>query len=69
MSVRDKIKTRLDALETGLREGRHIAEDEGRSEMTALLGSVAKFYSVMEDDDRDFVTSARMAIQERLPWK
>ena len=69
MSVRNKIKTRLDALETGLREGRHLADVEGRSEMTALLGGVSKFYSVMGDDDRDFVISARMAIQERLPWK
>lgn len=68
MSVSDKITARLDALEAGLREGKHLAGVEGRSEMTALLSNVAKFYSAMDDGERDFVTSARMAIEERLAW-
>lgn len=69
MSVRDKIRERLDALEFGLKEGRHLRDAEGQSEMADLAASVAKFYTVLDDGDRDFVNTARHAISGKISWK
>lgn len=68
MKLQEKIKIRLDGLEEGLRAGKHLAGEEGQAEMASLLSSVAKFFSAMTDEERDFVNSARLAIKEESPW-
>lgn len=68
MNVRDKIKERLDQVEVELQAGRHLAGAEGQSEMVTLLNSASKFFTVMDDGERDFVNSARIVIEEGTPW-
>lgn len=68
MSLPEKIKSRLDGLEEGLRAGKHLAGDEGQAEMASLLSNVAKFYSALDDGERDFVNAARLAVEDKLPW-
>lgn len=68
MNLREKIAHRLDELEAGLRAERHLAGEEGQAGMASLLSSVAKFYSVLSDEERDFVHGARMAIDAKVSW-
>lgn len=67
MNLREKIVSRLDDLEAGLRSGRHLGA-EGRAEMTTLLVSIAKLFSALDDGEREFVGAARLAIEDALPW-
>lgn len=69
MNLRDKISTRFQELEIKLRSGRHLAGDEGRAEMVTLLSSIAKFTSALDDDERDFVNAARLAIEKAVTWR
>lgn len=68
MNLREKIVSRLDDLEAGLRSGRHLAGHEGHAEMTTLLISIAKLFSALDDGEREFVGAARLAIGDALPW-
>ncbi|MFC3205636.1 hypothetical protein [Aquamicrobium soli] len=69
MNIKDRIKARLDDLESGLREGRHQASDEERAQMEQLLANVSIFFSTLSEEDRDFLNAARYAIEGGLEWK
>lgn len=69
MNIKDKIKARLDDLESGLREGRHLASDEERAQMEHVVASISKFFSTLSEEDRDFLNAARYAIEDGLEWK
>jgi hypothetical protein len=59
--IRDRIEARFDELEA-LVKARNYAEAE------ELIPSIAKFTSVLTDEQRDFLGSARLAIAEKLDW-
>lgn len=67
MKGRDKVKTRLDALEKSLIEGRRLGVEKGGIE--DIVDSVSKFFSIMSYEDRDFLNAARHAIEDGLEWK
>jgi hypothetical protein len=69
MNVREKIKSRLDDLESDLRAGKHLSGDKSRAEIEVLLFSISKFVGVLKDSDRDFIMVARHAISHEIPWK
>ena len=69
MNVREKIKARLDTLEVDLKAGKHLASDEGKAEVEALCESASKFFSVLSDEDRDFINAARLAIDSNMAWE
>ena len=58
---KEKIEARLDELEA-LMKTRNYAEAE------ELLPSIAKFTSVLTEEQRDFLGAARLAIAENLDW-
>jgi hypothetical protein len=60
-AIRQKIEARLDELEALLRD-RNYAEAEN------LLPSIAKFTSVLTEEQRDFLNAVRFAIAENLDW-
>lgn len=66
MTVLEKIETRMDALEAALKAGRHLSEPD---EVTDLIYSISKFWSVLDDEQRDFLNAARYAVEEEIPWK
>lgn len=68
MNVKEKIIARLVALESDLKAGKHLKSEEAKAEVESLLESAAKFYSALSDEDRDFVSAARHAIESGLPW-
>ena len=59
--IRAKIEARLDELEA-LMNARNYAEAE------ELIPGIAKFTTVLTEEQRDFLGAARVAIAENLDW-
>ena len=66
--LREKIKDRLDRLQAALREDRHIGNDDQQQEMQELISSVAKFWQILSDEERDFVHASRYAVERQIVW-
>ena len=60
-AIREKIEARLDELEA-LMKARNYAEAE------ELIPSIAKFTSVLTEEQRDLLGSAKYAIAENMDW-
>ena len=60
-SIRDRVEARFDELEAFMRAGNYAEAEE-------LIRSIAKFTSVLTEEQRDFLGAARLAIAENLDW-
>lgn len=68
-AIMDKIEQRLDRLETILKEGRHLTEtQEGLAEANEIIEGLSKYWSVMSDEQTDFVRGAEHMIETRTCW-
>jgi len=65
-TIRAKIEARLDALEESLQRQDHLADPVTALE---LIGSISKFYSVLTEEQKDFIQCARWAISEKKEWE
>ncbi len=65
-TIRQRIEERLNLLESMLTSQNHISDP---SEVLDALASVSKFYSVLSEEQREFVQAARWAIEEQRKWK
>jgi hypothetical protein len=65
-TIRQRIEERLNLLESMLTAQRHISDP---SEVLDALDSVFKFYSVLSEEQREFVQAARWAVEEQREWK
>ncbi|KIN75683.1 hypothetical protein [Sulfitobacter mediterraneus] len=65
MKIHDKIERRLDALEFALKNQEHISEPD---KVLEIIASITKFWTVLGDEDRDYVNAARFALEEQRPW-
>jgi hypothetical protein len=65
-SIRQRIEDRLNLVEQMLISRKHISDPD-----TALetIASVSKFYSVLTEEQRDFINAARWAIEEQMEWE
>ena len=66
MSIKEKINERLDVLQSKLKNGNHL---DNPSEIEELIESISKFWSVLEDEDREYIQAARYAIDNKMDWK
>jgi ABC-type transporter Mla subunit MlaD len=66
--LRQKIKDRLDQLQTALREDRHLGNDDQQQQIQELISSVAKFWQILSDEERDFVHASRYALERQIVW-
>ena len=64
-TIREKIEARLDALEESLQRQDHLADPVTALE---LIGSISKFYSVLTEEQKDFIQCARWAVSEQKWW-
>jgi hypothetical protein len=68
-AIMDKIEQRLDRLEAILKEGWHLTEtQEGLVEANEIIEGLSKYWSVMNDEQTDFVRGAEQMIENRSVW-
>ena len=61
-----KIKERMDKLQSWMESNYHL---ENPNEVTELISSISKFWSVLQEEDTDYINGAKYAIEEQLKWK
>jgi uncharacterized protein YydD (DUF2326 family) len=66
LNIRERIQTRLDELASLLESQAHIHAPEL---VTEKLESVAKFWSALSEEEREYVSAARMVSSQSLPWE
>lgn len=66
MTVRDKIKVRLDEVEKLMKDQAHLEDPET---VLGVVTTVSKFWSALSEDERDFINSVRYAIEDQEEWK
>ena len=64
-TIRQRIEERLNLLEPMLTSQRHISDPP---EVLDALASVSKFYSVLSEEQREFVQAARWATDNKNLW-
>lgn len=66
MTVKEKIEQRLNELQSILENDQHLQEPEKTNE---LIDSISKFWSVLKEEDKEYIQSARYAIEHGKEWK
>ena len=66
MTVKDKIKERMDQLQEWMERNYHL---EHPDDVIDLIQSVSKFWSVLSEEDKDYIHGAQYAIEEKMEWK
>lgn len=65
MSLQDKIKERMDILQDMMEDNVHLDSPDVVEEH---IMTVSKFWSVLSEEDRDYIHGARYAIEEKMEW-
>ena len=60
--VKERIQHRIDRLETFMKEN-------NRDKATLLEPEISKFWSILSDEDKDFIQSVRIALEDDIEWK
>lgn len=66
MTTQEKINEQLDKLEIALTSQQHISSPET---VGAQLEVLSMYFHVMNDEDRDYVNCARIALQDKIEWR
>jgi hypothetical protein len=65
-TLRKKIEERLNELEDLLDNNIHL---EDRELVEELIASISKFWSVLEEGDREYIEAAKYACEFKKVWK
>ncbi len=65
MNIRQRIQVRLDELAKLLETQSHIHAPEL---VTEKIESVAKFWSALSEEEREYIGSVRLVVQDKLNW-
>ncbi len=65
MQLRLKINERLDQLQKMLESNQHLEDPEL---VYAHTLTISKFWSALDEKDRDYIQSAQIAIEEKIRW-
>jgi hypothetical protein len=66
LNIKERIQTRLDELASLLESQSHIHAPEL---VTEKLESIAKFWSILSEEEREYVNSIGFAIRRNLEWR
>jgi hypothetical protein len=66
MGVRDKIKVRMDELQEMMESNKHL---EKQFEVDDKISSVTKFWSVLSEEDKDYIHACRHALEYQMKWE
>ena len=64
--LQEKINSRMDQIQEWMESNYHL---EHADEVYDHTLSVSKFWSVLSEEDRDYIQAAQMACEEKLEWK
>ena len=64
--LREKIQNRLDQIEMLMHEDFHLKNPE---EVMLQTLNVSKFWSILSEEDRDFIQGVQSSIEEGWSWK
>jgi hypothetical protein len=65
MNLKDKIQDRLDTLQGYMESNYHL---ENKDECYELSVQISKFWSILNEEDKDYIQCAQDAIREGLEW-
>ena len=65
-TIRQRIEERLNLLESMLTAQKHITNPD---DVLETIASVSKFYSVLSEEQREFVQAARWVTDSRNVWR
>lgn len=65
MSIRDKINQRMDVLQAMMEDNVHLDRPDI---VEQHIQTVSKFWSVLSDEDKDYIHGASYAIEEKVEW-
>lgn len=66
MSLREKLNSRMDELQEMMESNFHLKEP---SKVTDVINRISPFWTVMCEEDRDYVQCAQHAIEDQAEWK
>ena len=66
MTTKDVINQKLDELESMLTSQQHISSPEAVGEVLDVLSVL---FHLLNDDDRDYVQCARIALEDKIEWR
>ena len=66
MKLREKITQRMDDLQRMMENNEHLSNPD---KVTIQISSVSKFWSALDDEDRDYIHGARHALEEKIEWR
>ena len=66
MTTKDKINEELDKLETMLISQQHLTSPET---VGAPLDVLSMYFHLMNDEERDYVKCARIALEDKIEWR
>lgn len=65
-NIKVLIKTRMDHLQELMEGQAHIDRPDYTQD---IIDSVSKFWSVLSDEDKDYIHCSRHALEEQTEWK
>jgi hypothetical protein len=66
VTTKDKINAELDKLETMLISQQHLTSPET---VGGQLEALSMYFHLMNDEDRDYVKCARIALDDKIEWQ
>jgi|TARA_B000000609_G_scaffold146015_1_gene127819 hypothetical protein len=63
--VQKKINERMDILQSWMEKNYHLKRPEVVKEH---IESISKFWSVLSEEDRDYIQGCQYAIEEKMQW-
>ena len=66
MKLREKITQRMDDLQHMMENNVHLTNPD---KVAIQISSVSKFWSALDDEDRDYIHGARHALEEKIEWR
>ena len=64
--LQTKINTRMDQLQKWMESNHHL---EHPDQVEMLIYSISKFWSVLSDEDKDYIHCSKYAIEEKSKWE
>ncbi len=65
MALQSKITERMDILQEWMEADYHLKKPEVVYEHTL---TISKFWSILSEEDREYIQCAQNAIEDKLPW-